>query len=139
MDYETYKKTYFTQPEPASKFGFAGLHGFALYFEEYEAAVDYYTNVLGPPSYVEGEYTKGWRLGEAWLTLFPSESGNPQNVEIHILMKTPQDAESLQKAFIASGGTGEAPSDQLMYEPLRFCPVKDPFGTSFIIASRLIA
>ena len=137
MDYESYKKAYFTAPQPELKFDFVGLHGVALYFNDYKAAVEYYTNVLGPPAYVEGKSTKGWRVGNIWLTLFPAESGNPQNAEIHFLMKTPEEAERLQRAFIESGGKGESPSDQLMYEPLRYCPVRDPFGTSILILSKL--
>ena len=137
MDYESYKKAYFTDPAPQPKYDFLGLHGVALYFSDYPAAVDYYTKVLGPPAYVEGDSTKGWQIGNIWLTLFPSKSGNPQNTEIHFLMKTPQEAERLQQAFIAAGGKGEPSSDQLMYEPLRFCSVKDPFGTDILILSRL--
>jgi hypothetical protein len=137
MDYESYKKAYFTDPPPEPKFDFIGLHGVALYFSEYEAAVAYYSRVLGPPVYVEGEGTRGWRVGNIWLTLFPSKSGSPQNAEIHFLMSSPEEAERLQKAFIEAGGKGEAPSDQLMYEPIRYCSVQDPFGTNILIVSRL--
>ena len=52
-------------------------------------------------------------------------------------MKTSQEAERLQTAFIEAGGNVEPPSDQLMYEPVCFCPVVDPFGTSILIFSRL--
>jgi hypothetical protein len=137
MDYESYKKAYFTDPQPEPKFGFIGLHGVALYFNEYKAAVEYYTTVLGPPAYVEGRSTRGWQIGNTWLTLFPAESGNPKNVEIHFLMKSPEEAERLQRAFIEAGGSSESPSEQLMYEPLRYCPVRDPFGTNILIVSRL--
>ena len=136
MDYQTYKKSYFVEPPPPPKYEFVGLHGVALYFKEYEAAVDYYSQVLGPPAYVEGKFTKGWQIGNIWLTLFPSQAGNPENAEIHFLLKTPQEAEKLQRAFIDAGGTGEAPSQQLMYEPLWYCPVRDPFGTSILILSQ---
>jgi len=138
MDFESYKKAYFADPQPEPKFNFIGLHGIALYFAEYETAVAYYTNVLGPPAYVEGKSTKGWWIGNIWLTLFPSESGNPQNTEIHFLLNTPEEAERLQDAFIKAGGKGETPSDQIMYEPIRFCPVIDPFGTSILIVSRIL-
>jgi hypothetical protein len=129
MDYEDYRKAYFTDPPPAQKFDFIGLHGVALFFEEYESAVAYYSNVLGPPAYVEGKNTKAWLVGNVWLTLFPSGSGGPQNTEIHFLMRTSADAERLQQAFISAGGSGESPSDQLMFEPIRYCPLQDPFGT----------
>lgn len=137
MDYESYKRAYFVDPQPKPKFNFLGLHGLALFFDNYEAAVAYYKSVLGPPSYIEGGNTQGWLLGNIWLTLFPSNAGNPQNMEIHFLMDTPLEAERLQRAFIDAGGNGEAPSDQMMYEPIRYCPVQDPFGTRILITSRL--
>ena len=52
-------------------------------------------------------------------------------------MKTPKEAERLQAAFIEAGGTGPGPSDQLIYEPIRSCPVRDPFGTDILIAAPL--
>jgi len=137
MNYEEYKKAYFVEPAPESKFDFVGLHGVALYFNDYDTAVTYYTKVLGKPAYVEGKFTNGWRIGNLWLTLFPSNSGGPQNAEVHFLMSTPQEADRLQKAFIDAGGKGEEPSDELMYEPIHFCSVQDPFGTSILIVSKL--
>ena len=137
MDYETYKDKYFVKPQPEPRFEYSGLNGIALFFKDYEAALDYYTTVLGPPVYVEGKYTRGWRLGNSWLTLFPSESGNPQNIELTINMPNPQEADRLWNTFIDAGGVGETPSDQLMYEPIRYCAVKDPFGTEILIISLL--
>lgn len=137
MDYKSYKESYFANPEPDPKFDFIGFHGVALFFEEYGVAVAYYTSVLGPPVYVEGESTKGWRIGNTWLTLFLSKSGNPQNAELHFLVKTPEEANRLHGAFIKAGGKGDKPSDQLMYEPIRYCSVQDPFGTNILIVSRL--
>jgi hypothetical protein len=135
MDYETYKDKYFVKPQPEPRFEYLGLNGVALFFEDYQAALDYYSAVLGPPAYVEGEFTHGWRIGNSWLTLFPSKSGNPHSVELTINMPTPEQAQRLQQAFIAAGGVGEPPSDQLMYEPIRYCAVTDPFGTEIIIIS----
>lgn len=137
MDYDTYRRQFFTEPQPKPRFAFAGLHGLTLYFENYLEAVAYYQQVLGPPAYQEGEDTRGWRLGNTWLTLLRGSSGAPQNVEVSIVMQTPAEAERLQSAFIAAGGSGDAPSDELMYEPVRFCPVKDPFGTQVLIFSAL--
>jgi hypothetical protein len=71
------------------------------------------------------------------LTLLKGKKGNPKNVELNIIMQTPQEADRLQAAFIEAGGVGEPPSDQLMYEPIRFCPVVDPFGTNILIISPL--
>ena len=137
MDYESYRKAYFVDPAPEPQFEFAGLHGVALFFEDYEAAVDYYSRVLGPPVYVEGQFTRGWRIGNTWLTLFPKETGSPTNAEIHFYMKTPAEAERLQAAFIEAGGSGEPPTDALMFEPIRFCSVQDPFGTKILTVSHL--
>ena len=100
-------------------------------------ALDYYTGVLGESAYVEGSSTRGWRIGDSWLTLFPGGDGAPRNTEINLVMATPAEAERLHAALIAAGGQGEPPSDQLMYEPIRYCPVTDPFGTDLLIYARL--
>ena len=138
MDYESYREKFFAKPTPEPRFKFRGLHGMTLYFSDYEAAVAYYTRVLGPPAYVEGQGTRGWRLGNTWLTLLMGKSGNPQNMELIIVMETSQEADRLQAAFIEAGGVGEPPSDQLMYEPVRFCPLQDPFGTDILIICPLL-
>lgn len=137
MDYESYQEKFFVTPQPAPRYDFCGLHGVTLFFEDFAAAVDYYTEVLGPPAYMEGEGTRGWQIGVTWLTLLKGNTGNPQNVEFNIVMKKPQEAESLQADFIDAGGQGDPPSDQLMYEPVRFCPVQDPFGANILILSPL--
>jgi len=133
MDYQSYRDQFFADPPPSPRFEFAGLYGVTLFYEDYQAALDYYSRVLGPPAYVEGEDTHGWRVGETWLTLLRGKSGNPQNVEFAIVMDTPQEAERLQAAFIEAGGAGQQPSDQLMYRPIRSCPVRDPFGVDILI------
>jgi len=48
-----------------------------------------------------------------------------------------QESEALQRAFIAAGAKGPAPSDQLMYVPVRSCPVTDPFGVDVMIFAAL--
>jgi uncharacterized glyoxalase superfamily protein PhnB len=133
MDYQEYKDKYFVKPQPEPKFDYVGLNGIALFFKDYPAALEYYTQVLGPPVYVEGEFTTGWRIGNSWLTLFPSKDGSPKNVEVSFVMNTPAEAERLQRAFIEAGGTGTDPSNELMYAPVCMCPVTDPFGTQIIV------
>lgn len=135
MDYDAYRDAYLVQPAPTPKFDFTGLHGITLYFADYKTAVAYYTDVLGDPAYVEGEDTRGWRLGNTWLTLLAGGSGHPQNMEVSLIMPMPAEAERLQQAFIDAGGSGTPPSDQLMYHPVRACPVTDPFGTDILIYS----
>lgn len=137
MDYEAYQSAYFVQPPPAPRFQFRGAFGVTLYFAAYETAVAFYTDVLGPPAYVEGAGTRGWRIGDGWLTLLAGENGRPQNVEITLLMATPAEAERLQQAFVTGGGSGSAPVDTLMYEPIRYCAAQDPFGVPYAIISPL--
>lgn len=138
MDVDAYRQQFFADPQPHPRFAFVGLHGLTLFFANFAEAVAYYLQVLGPPAYVEGEATCGWRLGDTWLTLLQGTSGAPQNVEVLIVMQTPAEAERLHAAFVAAGGAGDAPSDRLMYEPVRYCSVKDPFGTNILIICPLL-
>ena len=137
MDYETYREAYFVSPEPKARFEYVGIFGISLFFSDYRRAVDYYSKVLGYPAHFEGENTRGWRIGQEWITLFPSTKADPQNMDLQILMKSVGEAEALHSAFIEAGGQGPAPSDELMYERLRFCSVQDPFGTDILIVSKL--
>ena len=137
MNYEEYRKAYYPDPQPKSKFNFSRVGGVSLYFAEYEKALDYYTQVLGPPNYVEGKSTRGWQIGETWLTLFKAEEGAPTNMEFYLEMQTPAEAERLQRALIDAGGEGPDPTDELMYAPIRFCYVTDPFGTNILVFSKL--
>lgn len=137
MEFESYRKANFVDPLPKPNFSFRGAFGTTLYFEAFDAAVAFYESVLGPPSYVEGEGTRGWPIGAGWLTLLKGRQGNPHNVEITLELETVEEAEELQRAFIAEGAKGEAPSDQLMYRPVRSFPVIDPFGMEIMIISPL--
>ena len=49
MNYEEYKKAYFTNPVTELRYGFSGSFGITLYFQEYNAAVGFYEQVLGTP------------------------------------------------------------------------------------------
>lgn len=137
MDYQAYRKAYFSEPMPEPRYHFSGFSGVALYFEDFDAAVEYYQQVLGPAAYVEGKGTRGWQIGPGWLTLLQGKSSAPHNVEVILEVETPEEADRLQRAFIEAGGDGPVPSDQLMYEPVRFCPVRDPFGTDILIICSL--
>jgi hypothetical protein len=137
MDYEEYRARNFAEPMPEPRFRFAGCGGVALYIERFDAAVLYYTDVLGWPAYSEGDDTVGWPIGAGWLTLLRGRRGGPSNVELVVEMATPAGAEALQRALIAAGGEGPPPTDQLMYVPVRSCPVRDPFGTDLLIVSPL--
>jgi hypothetical protein len=135
MEYEEYRRSFFVQPQPEPRYRFSDSFGVTLYFAEYEPAAKFYEEVLGPPAYIEGNGTKGWAIGNGWLTLLHGQEGSPQNVEITFEVETPVEADRLQAGFIAAGGAGEEPSDQLMYRKIRFCPVVDPFGTHILIIS----
>lgn len=136
MDFDEYRRAYYADPEPEARFAFASTGGAVIFIEDYTAAIAYYRSVLGEPAYVEGEHTHGWRIGDSWLTIFPSRSGGPVNTEVQLLMESPEEAERLQAALIAAGGSGPEPTDQLMYEPIRSCPVTDPFGTDLLVYAR---
>jgi hypothetical protein len=133
MDYDTYRKNFFTNPLPQPRFEFAGLHGLTLFYVDYAAAIDYYQRVLGPPAYLEGKFTHGWQIGDTWLTLLKGQAGNPLNVEVMLVMQTRSEVERLQAAFIEAGGVGVAPGEQLMYTPVYSCSIQDPFGTNIMI------
>lgn len=137
MDYETYQKAFFVEPQPEPRFAYNGISGVTLYIEDYEQAVAFYTGVLGPPAYVEGPWTRGWRLGDTWLTLLKGAGGGPANVEIAITVATPAEADRLHATLLAAGAQGVAPSDEIMYEPLRYGMATDPFGATWLIVSPL--
>jgi len=133
MDFKEYREKFYVDPQPEPRYAFSGLAGFSVFISEYDNALAYYTEVLGPPAYIEGESTHGWRMGNAWFTLFPAREEGPKRMEVTILMDSVAEAERLHAAFLAAGGSGEPPTDELMYDPIRFCAVKDPFGTDILI------
>jgi hypothetical protein len=137
MDYHSYRDAYFVKPAPEARFAYSGAFGVTLFYEAFEAATAFYEQVLGPPTYVEDDDTRGWRIGEGWLTLIKGEDGTSRHVEVQVMVATSEEAERLQLAFIEAGGKGPAPSDQLMYEPIRSCPVRDPFGVDWLVFSPL--
>lgn len=137
MDYEEYRKAYFTDPPPEPRYDYRGVRGATLFFADYDGAVAFYSAVLGPPGYVEGTGTRSWILGDTWLTLLRGGTGAPANTEVPIVMESPGEAERLHAAFLAAGASGADPSDQLMGEPIRYCPVTDPFGTDILVYAPL--
>jgi hypothetical protein len=137
MDYETYRKKYFADLQPEPRFKFSGAFGATLYYQDYQEALAFYKKVLGPPAYIEGENTHGWKIGETWLTLFPSKSGNPINVEIPFYMASPEEVDRLYQAFIAAGAKGDPPENGIMYRLVRLCVLTDPFGVSILVVCNL--
>jgi hypothetical protein len=102
QDYETYRKQYFTHPAPPPRYDYAGLFGMTLYFSEYPAAVAYYQSVLGPPAYVEGDHTRGWKIGPTWLTF--ARHAAARSTPNHNRHANPEQAERLQTTIAAGGG-----------------------------------
>ena len=136
MDYVAYRKAFFTDPEPTPRFNITDFFGITLYFEQYEEAVSYYSRVLGPPAYIEGDFTMGWKVGEIWLTLLRAAEGNPKNAEIQLALADEEEASRLHEAFSEAGGTIEEPAEVLMYEAVKIFPVTDPFGTTILLVVR---
>jgi uncharacterized glyoxalase superfamily protein PhnB len=137
MNFDEYKRTYFVEPPPKQRFQFRSSFGTAVYYEDFEEAIAFYEKVLGPPVYVEGDGTRGWPVGSGWLTILKGSQGNPQNVEITLEVESAVQAEALQADFVRAGARGETPSDQLMYRPIRSCPVVDPFGLHIMVIAPL--
>jgi hypothetical protein len=135
VDFEEYRDKYFTNPAPEPRFYFQGIRGAAVYYQNYQAALVYFEQVFGPPGYVEGEFTRGWLLGDTWLTVFPAKDGVPTNVEVLIYLSSPEEVDRLHAAMAAAGGQGEPPMDSLMYAPVRIGMVTDPFGGVFTLVA----
>lgn len=77
MNYTEYRNAYFIAPMPEARYRFSGSFGVTLYFEEFDATVGYYRQVLGPPACREGEGTRDWPIGSGWLTLLHGKSAPP--------------------------------------------------------------
>ena len=121
--------------EQERNFTIIDLNYVSLYLLDFEAGIDFYSRVLGPPETVEKEAgIFGWRMGSTWLTLFPSKIGahkesNPRNAEFAIQVATPAEVDILHQAFVDAGAVScWAPEDTEMYEAMRFSCVDDPFG-----------
>lgn len=106
----------------------------SFYIRDYGTAIAFYTQVFGPPQSDEPRI-KGWKLGDTWLTLFPSEDlghdpdANPRNAEFAIQVAAPEQVDMLYQALLEVGATDcMKPEDTHMYEPMRFCCVDDPVG-----------
>ncbi len=110
-----------------------GLRFPSFYIEDYDRAVEFYSKVFGSPDTDQPEI-KGWKLGDTWLTLFPSKAGaspgeNPRNAEFAIEVSSPDEVDHLRKLMLDAGASGGwEPQDTEMYVPMRFAFVEDPVG-----------
>jgi len=121
--------------EKKDRFKIVDLNYVSLYYEDFQTAIDFYTEVLGSPENVdEGGEIIGWRMGATWLTLFPAKEAahpgsNPRNAEFAIQVAEPDQVDVLYQAFIEAGAKkGWEPFDTEMYEAMRFSYIDDPFG-----------
>jgi predicted enzyme related to lactoylglutathione lyase len=106
----------------------------SFYVKDYDAAIAFYTQVFGLPQ-SDTPRIKGWKLGDTWLTLFPSEDmghdpdANPRNAEFAIQVAAPEQVDVLYHSLLEAGAKiCMEPEDTEMYEPMRFCCVDDPVG-----------
>lgn len=105
----------------------------SLYIEQFDEAVEFYSHVFGPPSYVEGQL-RGWKMGATWLTVFhgadgPVGNADPRNIEFAVQVAAPAEVDRLVARLVDAGArVFSAPRDTRMYETMRFACVDDPFG-----------
>ena len=123
------------QPVPRP-FHIVDLNYVSLYVRDFEAAARFYRRVFGEPGDREdGGRQLGWRMGATWLTLFPGgvsgqPDANPRNAEFAVQVAAPEEVDALHAALLAAGATTmTVPCDTVMYQPMRFACVDDPFGT----------
>jgi len=121
--------------EKKKRFNIVDINYVSLYYENFQSAIDFYTEVLRSPENVDdGGEIIGWRMGATWLTLFPAKEAahpgsNPRNAEFAIQVAEPDEVDALYLAFIEAGAKkGWEPFDTEMYEAMRFSYVDDPFG-----------
>jgi len=105
----------------------------SFYVEDMDEAGAFWSALLGPCNFTEGKLL-GWKLGDTWITIFPSEYGphkgtGPRNTEFAIRMKTPEDVDRLFARMIELGSKEySAPADTWMYSRMRFSCLDTPHG-----------
>lgn len=108
-----------------------------FYVPDLASAKAFYEQVFGAVEYTENDDLLGIRLGDTWLTFFPTKLGphpdvdGPRNAEFAVRMKSPGDVDALYARLVELGSkplSGYEPKDTWMYRPMRFCCVDDPFG-----------
>ena len=60
MDGGVCQRKFFTAPRPKPRFRYKVGFEVSLFFEAYQAAVDFYSQVLAPPAYVQVEGANRW-------------------------------------------------------------------------------
>jgi predicted lactoylglutathione lyase len=122
-----------TPDSSLNPFKIVGVNYVSLYVKDIEAAIEFYSKILDPPTYKE-KNTYGWKMGTTWLTIFLSKYGtskgsNPCNTEFAIQVATTEAVDELYERFLEAGAKDYSlPEDTQMYESMRFACVDDPFG-----------
>ena len=96
----------------------------------------FWSALLGPPQYTEpgAGQLAGFRVGDTWLTLFPSSGGPhpdsaPRGCEFALRVAAAADVDRMHAQLVAHGAVSRmAPRDTWMYERMRYACVDDPFG-----------
>ena len=111
----------------------AGVEYPSIYVDDMEAADAFFSAICGPCPFTEPNL-KGWKLGDTWITVFPSKfgpqkGGDPTNTEFAIRVKTPEDVDRLFDRMVELGSTPYSkPEDTWMYKRMRFSCLDTPFG-----------
>ncbi len=111
------------------------LNYFTIYVKDFGAAVAFYSTVFGKPEYSEDDgRILGWPMGQTYLTLMTSDQGperdkNPRNAEFAIQVAQPEEVDRLHQTLVEAGATDFWDArDTVMYVPMRYAVVDDPFG-----------
>jgi predicted enzyme related to lactoylglutathione lyase len=119
------------------------LNYITLYYEDFEEAVQFYSQLFGPPEVGQQSHANGWRMGATWLTLFRAKAGptpgaNPCGTEFAVQVADPQDVDDLYRRMMELGAAEVMPPQNTeMYEPMRFACVDEPLGVRIDIYCRL--
>jgi len=119
----------------ADQFTIIDLNYFTIYVKDFEAAVAFYSSVFGKPEYSEDKgRILGWPMGATYLTIMTADQGidkdrNPCNSEFAIQVARPEEVDLLHRALVEAGATDFWDArDTVMYQPMRYAVVDDPFG-----------
>jgi len=107
------------------------MNYFTVYVNDFEAAVAFYSKAFGEPEYSEDrDRILGWKMGATYLTVMTADPDrNPCNAEFAIQVARPEEVDLLHRTLVEAGATGFWDArDTVMYQPMRYAVVDDPFG-----------
>jgi predicted 3-demethylubiquinone-9 3-methyltransferase (glyoxalase superfamily) len=139
MNFDEYRRKYYRREVADQDWAIEGMRGYSIYVSSYAEALIFYSEIFGEAHYKEKDFTYGWRLGDAWFTLFPSEKGDPLNVEITVYLQSKMEVDRLSQVFLKAGARGKKAEETLMYVPVYVSFLQDPFGLSWSLVHSLSA